>query len=83
MVKSKGELFLPKKFRQKLNIEVGDVFNVTVREGKIILEKKIKLLDLLDLPLLTKPLTYKEIKEGIFKEQQIQMDLSENDLGDD
>ena len=75
-VKSKGELFFPKKFRQKFNIRVGDVFKVTIEGDQIILKKKMKLVDYLDFPPLVEPLTYEEIEQGIREEETNQIELS-------
>lgn len=76
-VKSKGELFLPKRFRKEQDINVGDVFRVTIEKGKIVLEKKVKLFDLLDLPPLTRPFSHSEITEDIREEIDYQMDISD------
>lgn len=35
---SKGQLVLPKKIREKLNLKIGDQFQARVVDGKIILE---------------------------------------------
>jgi AbrB family looped-hinge helix DNA binding protein len=35
---SKGQLVLPKKIREKLNLKIGDQFQVRVMDDKIILE---------------------------------------------
>lgn len=34
---SKGQLIIPKKYREKLNLKPGDEFNVLIKDGNLVL----------------------------------------------
>ncbi|OLS21352.1 MAG: hypothetical protein HeimC3_35970 [Candidatus Heimdallarchaeota archaeon LC_3] len=78
---SKGELFLPKHLRDSLKLKPGDKVFFEIGSDLIKIYKSPDLLELLDLPPLTKPISPKEIESELekFQEEQINYSIKETD----
>ena len=81
-VGSKGELFLPIYYRKKYNIKPGTVFTLTIEGEKWVLTKRYSLEELLNLPPLTKPMSYDELEEISVNTYKEQVKNSLDDLDD-
>ena len=71
-VGSKGELFLPKKIREKMNIKPGDKIFVEMSDDKMVIRKVDDLVDLFQDEPLTNQQTPDEIKKDIKNVQKEQ-----------
>ncbi len=78
-VGSKGELFLPKNLRHLLGLNPGDKVFLEIQKDTILIRKIPDLLELLELPPLSKPLTPEEIEIELEKEQKRQLKYSLED----
>lgn len=81
-VGSKGELFLPKEYRDKYHIKPGTIFTLTIEGDKWVLTKRYSLKELLQLPPLTKPFSAEELENISKEEYEQQVQESLNDLND-
>lgn len=81
-VGSKGELFLPKEYRDKYQIKPGTIFTLTIEGEKWVLTKRYSLKELLQLKSLTKPLTPEELEKMSEEEYEQQIQKSLNDLNE-
>ena len=81
-VGSKGELFLPKSLRENLGLKPGDKLYLELKNDTIIIKKIPDLLELLNLPPISKPMTPEEIDKELGKEQEKQIEYSLGDLND-
>lgn len=79
-VGSKGELFLPKSLRNRLNLQPGDKLYLDVSDDTIIIKKIPDLAELLRLPMISKKFSVEEANDGIRKEMIHQMQFSKDDL---
>lgn len=79
-VGSKGELFLPKSLRNRLNLQPGDKLYLDVSDDTIIIKKIPDLAELLRLPMISKKISVEEANDGIRKEMIHQMQFSKDDL---